>query len=54
LARRSTYKKHGKRSAKALCMIEKAKAKVRAKVEHPFRLIKRQFGYTKVHFRGLN
>ena len=33
--------------------IEKAKAQVRAKVEHPFRVIKRQFGYTKVRFRGL-
>jgi IS5 family transposase len=26
---------------------------VRAKVEHPFRVIKRQFGYVKVRFRGL-
>jgi transposase, IS5 family len=26
---------------------------VRAKVEHPFRVIKRQFGYTKVRYRGL-
>lgn len=54
-ARRSTYKKHGKRSAlyKAIRKIEKAKAQVRAKVEHPFRVIKRQFGYTKVRFRGL-
>ncbi|MGP0175246.1 transposase, partial [Pseudomonas sp. NCHU5208] len=25
----------------------------RSKVEHPFRVIKRQFGYTKVRFRGL-
>jgi IS5 family transposase len=24
-----------------------------AKAEHPFRVIKRQFGYTKVRFRGL-
>jgi IS5 family transposase len=54
-AGRSTYKKHGKRSAlyKAMRKIEKAKAQVRAKVEHPFRVIKRQFGYTKVRFRGL-
>ena len=54
-ARRSTYKKHGKRSAlyKAMRKIEKAKAQVRSKVEHPFRVIKRQFGYTKVRFRGL-
>lgn len=29
------------------------KSQVRAKVEHPFRVIKRQFGYTKVRFRGL-
>jgi IS5 family transposase len=26
---------------------------VRAKVEHPFRVIKRQFGYVKTRFRGL-
>ncbi|MGH8757220.1 MAG: IS5 family transposase [Burkholderiales bacterium] len=54
-ARRSTYKKLDKRSAlyKAKRKIEKAKAQVRAKVEHPFRVIKRQFGYTKVRFRGL-
>jgi len=37
---------HGKRSAlyKALRKIEKVKAQTRAKVEHPFRVIKRQFG----------
>ena len=54
-ARRSTYKKHGKRSAlyNAIRKIEKAKAQTRAKVEHPFRVVKRQFGYTKVRFRGL-
>ena len=33
--------------------IERAKASVRAKVEHPFRVLKRQFGYTKVRYRGL-
>ena len=32
---------------------EKLKAAVRAKVEHPFRVIKRQFGYVKVRYRGL-
>ena len=54
-ARRSTYKKLGKNSPlyKAKRKIEKAKAQVRAKVEHPFRVIKRQFGYVKVRFRGL-
>ena len=38
---------------KAKRKIEKAKAQVRAKVEHPFRVIKRQFGYVKTRFRGL-
>jgi IS5 family transposase len=32
---------------------EKFKASVRAKVEHPFRVIKLQFGYRKVRYRGL-
>ena len=32
---------------------ERRKASVRAKVEHPFRVIKRQFGLVKVRFRGL-
>ena len=32
---------------------EQRKASVRAKVEHPFRVIKRQFGYVKVRYRGL-
>jgi hypothetical protein len=33
--------------------VEKMKAGVRAKVEHPFRVLKRKFGYTKVRYRGL-
>lgn len=33
---------------------ELSKASVRAKVEHPFRVIKRQFGLAKVRFRGLS
>jgi predicted deacylase len=28
-------------------------AALRAKVEHPFRVIKRQFGFTRVRYRGL-
>jgi IS5 family transposase len=32
---------------------EKLKAGIRAKVEHPFRVIKRQFGFMKVRYRGL-
>ena len=30
---------------------EKLKASIRAKVEHPFRVIKRQFGFVKVRYR---
>ena len=33
--------------------LEQAKARIRAKVEHPFRVIKRQFGHVKVRYRGL-
>ena len=31
----------------------RAKAKIRAKVEHPFRILKRVFGFVKVRSRGL-
>jgi IS5 family transposase len=33
--------------------LEKLKASIRAKVEHPFRVIKCQFGHVKVRYRGL-
>lgn len=33
--------------------LEKVKASIRAKVEHPFRVIKCQFGHRKVRYRGL-
>ncbi len=33
--------------------VEKIKAGIRAKVEHPIRLIKRQFGVALVRYRGL-
>ncbi|MBT9549520.1 MAG: IS5 family transposase [Hydrogenophaga sp.] len=33
--------------------LEQAKARIRAKVEHPFRVVKRQFGHVKVRYRGL-
>ncbi|MBN3851694.1 IS5 family transposase [Paraburkholderia sp. Ac-20342] len=33
--------------------IERLKAGIRAKVEHPFRVLKQQFGYTKARYRGL-
>ena len=33
--------------------MERVKAGIRARVEHPFRVLKRQFGHTKVRYRGL-
>jgi IS5 family transposase len=42
----------GRRKTKAKKQ-EHSKASVRAKVEHPFRVIKCQFGLTKVRFKGL-
>ena len=34
-------------------LVETAKAHVRAKVEHPFRVMKRQFGFQKTRLRGM-
>ena len=39
--------------ARLLEKAEQIKASVRAKVEHPFRVVKQQFGHTKVRYRGL-
>lgn len=39
--------------ARLLEKAEQLKASVRAKVEHPFRVVKQQFGHTKVRYRGL-
>src|SRR3990167_1374311 len=36
-----------------LDQLEQVKARIRAKVEHPFRVIKHQFGHVKVRYRGL-
>jgi IS5 family transposase len=33
--------------------LERVKARIRAKVEHPFRVIKRQFGHLLLRYRGL-
>jgi IS5 family transposase len=33
--------------------LEKVKASIRAKVEHPFRVIKCQFSFTKARYKGL-
>jgi len=38
---------------RAIEELETLKARMRARVEHPFRVVKRQFGFVKVRFRGL-
>lgn len=45
--------KHAGQFGELLDKAEKLKAGIRAKVEHPFRVIKRQFGYVKTRYRGL-
>ncbi len=34
--------------------LEQIKASIRVKVEHPFRVIKQQFGHAKVRYLGLS
>lgn len=41
------------RKNKAVIQFERLKTSIRAKVEHPFRLIKRQFGFVKARYKGL-
>ena len=41
------------RAKRAIKRAESRKASTRAKVEHPFRVMKCQFGFTKVRFKGL-
>jgi len=54
-AKRGTVKamKEG-RAKRAVEKRETAKARIRARVEHPFRVVQRQFGMIKVRFRGLS
>ena len=42
-----------KTSAQLQDKLEQLKASIRAKVEHPFRVIKRQFGHVRVRYFGL-
>tara|TARA_R110001606_G_scaffold161436_2_gene305354 strand:- start:17013 stop:17288 length:276 start_codon:yes stop_codon:yes gene_type:complete len=59
----ATYKKKGPRKVRLLkkptitnkqpIRTEYIKASIREKVEHPFRIIKRQFGFRKIVYRGL-
>lgn len=39
--------------SKLVTEIEHTKTSIRAAVEHPFRLVKRQFGHVKARYRGL-
>lgn len=50
--RLNELKKHPRKN-KAVIAFERLKSSIRAKVEHPFRLIKRQFGFVKARFKGL-
>ncbi|HDO1313688.1 IS5 family transposase [Aeromonas veronii] len=45
-------KKHPRKN-KSVIAFERLKSSIRAKVEHPFRIIKRQFGFVKARFKGL-
>lgn len=49
-SRRTKYKNEVDEEAKRK---NTTKARVRAKVEHPFRILKRIFGFTKVRYRGI-
>ncbi|MEJ1336419.1 MAG: IS5 family transposase [Candidatus Sedimenticola sp. (ex Thyasira tokunagai)] len=50
---RKKLKESGSELGEANEAVEKAKAGIRAFVEHPFRVIKRQFGHRKTRYRGL-
>ena len=45
--------RYGKKVDEVQRKKNRTKARVRAKVEHPFRILKRVFGFVKVRFRGL-
>ncbi|NYS36600.1 transposase, partial [Streptococcus danieliae] len=52
--RRGAIKKmEDSRKKMLLLALEKTKASIRAKVEHPFHVIKNLFGYRKVRYKGL-
>jgi IS5 family transposase len=53
LGKRKALDKENNEADALLDQAEKLKASIRAKVEHPFRAIKRQFGFVKVRYRGL-
>ena len=51
--KRNQLKKAGGELGQANEAVEKTKASIRAFVEHPFRIIKRQFGHRRTRYRGL-
>ncbi|MFM5227628.1 transposase [Aeromonas veronii] len=55
--RQKSPKKQTKNSVNNLTKCSRSrpglKSSIRAKVEHPFRIIKRQFGFVKARFKGL-
>ena len=51
--KRKKLDKENKLSDALTDQVEKIKASIRAKVEQPFLVIKRQFGFAKVRYRGL-
>lgn len=52
-SKRKQLKERCGRLGEANEAVEKAKAGIRAFVEHPFRIVKRQFGHRKTRYRGL-
>jgi IS5 family transposase len=52
LAKRKALDKDNNRADALIDQVEKTKDGIRAKVEHPFRVVKRQFGFVKVRDRG--
>ena len=53
-AKRSVVKAIGDPKLREITeQLEHAKASIRAAVEHPFRVLKRQFGYVKARYKGL-
>lgn len=46
-------RKAGRELTAEQTVLNRMLASLRSKVEHPFRILKRQFGYTKVRYRGL-
>ena len=51
LGKVKTLKQHPRKNKTAI-NIEYMKASIRAKVEHPFRIIKRQFGFVKARYQN--